>query len=1147
MLRTRIRELLAQCYRQLGEQDREQEALIGALSSSPDSAAALRGLIENLKRQGDLEGAIKIGRDLVAKESPDGRSLAQLELARLLLTRNEELPAPRRDWREVNQLLDAAAAVRPEVDILRARTLRQQDQAAAAEAILAKSRSEFPGRVEIPIAQAELKTSLGQFDQALAVLEKAREASGKDKAVLEAASKASGKDKAVLEAASKASGKDKVEQAKRSRDEVLLRLEIAKLWSIKKGPDAAKTVIDQSEKLDSISRGDRHGLFIELASRLIELNELAGASTILSRLAATEPKDLDVRRWMLDIALQTPMPDPKDADHQKTRDQLRDTIRKNIDAIKTIEGTEGLISRQGEVKFLIWQAQHETDKKTREDYRTNARNRLTELRSRRGDWSVIPQSFALLEEQELRQDRDSLTKEQIRAKEENIVELCQQAIRLGSRDATVVRRTIQLLFEHGRGSDALALLGSIPSRSQFLVDFGRQAVQIALANRDCGAAEEIARKAVDAHPEDFAERLWLSRVLRECERRDDAELELRKAIDLAPADTPRRIALVWFLLDTSQVEKAINAVRQAEEQLEKLPPAQKLPQSQKALALAECCERVGRAFEAARIENEKDKWFKDATKWYVKAHDEQPEDISIRRRLAEFLVQTNQMNEAESQLNEIRKRGSGAKDAETARWAKRQLALVYAFGSDKRRVPAALALFEPNGQPAAIGQEGTSVEDPEDLRIVARVLAQQKDIRQRKRAIAILATLANRNGNTPDDWLRLAGLHDAVGDWPKAREAYRELSLRTSNIRDAVSNRRPLYLTFFVEALLRNRQPGDAKALAEAHEIVAEIVRLQPDAWETLVLQVDTEMASDQLTNAAALVRAYADRFRDRMSLEQLRALAQLAERVGTFELAEQLYNRFADRLGPPRGNYERALFLGRRGKTAEALNLCEPLWADAGNFEHLIQVSIAVLFGGNRKPSPADLQRVSGWFDRALKQAQQQNQRSTIPLVIGLGALREGQENYADAERQYKEAIKLAERNGIALSGGAVASAWNNLGWLIALREGTGGVGVALGYVDKAIALGGPNVAEYLDTRGVIHVIAHDAKAAISDLELAVESDPKPVKLYHLAQAYLLDGNKTEAKKRWEAAKLKGLSKNDLHALERKDYENIKRELEAQ
>ena len=50
----------------------------------------------------------------------------------------------------------------------------------------------------------------------------------------------------------------------------------------------------------------------------------------------------------------------------------------------------------------------------------------------------------------------------------------------------------------------------------------------------------------------------------------------------------------------------------------------------------------------------------------------------------------------------------------------------------------ASAQFEPDHQPATMGQEGMTLDDPDDLRTLARILEMRKSPADRKRAIAIL-------------------------------------------------------------------------------------------------------------------------------------------------------------------------------------------------------------------------------------------------------------------------------------------------------------------------------------------------------------------------------------------------------------------------
>ena len=86
------------------------------------------------------------------------------------------------------------------------------------------------------------------------------------------------------------------------------------------------------------------------------------------------------------------------------------------------------------------------------------------------------------------------------------------------------------------------------------------------------------------------------------------------------------------------------------------------------------------------------------------------------------------------------------------------------------------------------------------------------------------------------------------------------------------------------------------------------------------------------------------------------------------------------------------------------------------------------------------------------------------------------------------------------------LATSYNNLAWLLALKDDQGKE--ALVDIDNAIKLVGP-LPDYLDTRGVIYLNLKKTQDAIKDLQSAVEADPSPPKLFHLAQAYLQANNR--------------------------------------
>src|SRR5262249_12298165 len=151
-------------------------------------------------------------------------------------------------------------------------------------------------------------------------------------------------------------------------------------------------------------------------------------------------------------------------------------------------------------------------------------------------------------------------------------------------------------------------------------------------------------------------------------------------------------------------------------------------------------------------------------------------------------------------LKEIMNRTADGKSPSLATWARRSLARIY-VGARPPRPAAALALFS-----GETGQGG----DPEDLRVRAQIHEAQGTPAGRRPAIGDLEALTAREAATPDDRLRMARLLEAAGEWPRAREQFRELILRTDAARDAETlARRPLYLALFVEGLIRHHKTGD--------------------------------------------------------------------------------------------------------------------------------------------------------------------------------------------------------------------------------------------------------------------------------------------------------------------------------------------------
>ena len=126
----------------------------------------------------------------------------------------------------------------------------------------------------------------------------------------------------------------------------------------------------------------------------------------------------------------------------------------------------------------------------------------------------------------------------------------------------------------------------------------------------------------------------------------EAEAELRDAVTADRFDPERWLALVLFLAQTKQMEKAEQALRDAEGSLRDRSP----------MGLARCSEALGQAYGLAGGQDAQKKtkaWYERATQWYKAAQKAKPDDPEATHQLVEFLLRSGQLNDAESQLTVI--------------------------------------------------------------------------------------------------------------------------------------------------------------------------------------------------------------------------------------------------------------------------------------------------------------------------------------------------------------------------------------------------------------------------------------------------------------------------------------------------------------
>jgi cellulose synthase operon protein C len=308
-----------------------------------------------------------------------------------------------------------------------------------------------------------------------------------------------------------------------------------------------------------------------------------------------------------------------------------------------------------------------------------------------------------------------------------------------------------------------------------------------------------------------------------------------------------------------------------------------------------------------------------------------------------------------------------------------------------------------------------------------------------------------------------------------------------------------------------------------------------------LLLEVEVAQARNQVDRAVELIQTSAAR--PGLAPLALKPLAELAERLGRVDIAEQLYRRYEALPNVRDGKIVRAKFLGRQGQIKEALDLCEPLWADPRDVEVAAAACISVVTSAKALSDPEQLERVTS----RLKQAIKQRTDSTF-LLVGLGNCLEQQKRYDEAKTIYQSVINRGNRDAGASPNTTrwLASSYNNLAWLLAFKDDQGKN--ALADVDNAIKLVGA-LPSYLDTRGVIYLSLKQTQDAITDLQSAAEAEPSPSKSFHLAQAYLQANDREKAKHYLKDARAKkldqlGASSGGLHPLEQPVYQKVLSEL---
>jgi tetratricopeptide (TPR) repeat protein len=329
--------LLALCQKQLGESDRQLEALKRVLEHDAQNIGAHQAIGAAYAGAGRYDEAVKEYQQLV--NLPGAPETAATDLVRLMISRKLRLPPERRQWQDAEHLLDQVAQ-------------RQ------------------PASVELLLAKGELLAAQKKTREAADLLSQARAGCNDARLWLQAAQyaeQADGNGAAALDEAEKALG-----------DSVELRLKRGALLLGRSHAELVRALPALERPAPSFTPEQLQQLRIGLAEMSFLVHDFGNARRLYRQLAADRPGDVSSRMMLVEIAL-----------HEKDMD----SVPKLLAEVRQIEPPGGTMVPLLEARYQIVLAE-DGDRAAAE----KARGILQDLLQKRSNWAPVYQSLARLAE-----------------------------------------------------------------------------------------------------------------------------------------------------------------------------------------------------------------------------------------------------------------------------------------------------------------------------------------------------------------------------------------------------------------------------------------------------------------------------------------------------------------------------------------------------------------------------------------------------------------------------------------------------------------------------------------------------------------------------------------------------------------------------
>ncbi len=511
----------AECYRQLGEFDRQLDTCRRVLAAAPDDLSAQVGVASALLATGKTDEAQKLYDSMFSKLNRDSLKQPQVLLPVFQFRIADEMkkPAKDRNWQWLESLVK----------------YMEKNEA-----------NEANGRDSIALMKSELQYHQGDLDGAYKTLKDAAAKSPDNvtlwsalASIVQVKEKDKGIDAAlkVLDDAPPAVHRD-----------VALRLNRASLIARRGGDNVKAALKELDADSDKLSAADRSRLWAGLGMLFYSLGDNDVAISYLLKAAEAGPDDVKIRLNLIEVGRQM--------GNDKLMSQMVDDMRRIMgpgsdealyaDAARSF----GQISKAylNHATAGGNQPALEPDEKQKLE---SAIKILDKVSRARPDWYQV--ALVLAPAELLAGNTDAA------------IDHYKQALKVGPADPRVIKVVSQLLIHTGRTSEAESIIDLVGGRDKMKeLHLGEFVVDADVAKGDL---TDALKEAVTEVPEDAKDpfgQLRVGRLYAKAGDAENAEKRFRQAVKTGPELPETWLTLVEHLVRNKKREEASSALMQAQ-------------------------------------------------------------------------------------------------------------------------------------------------------------------------------------------------------------------------------------------------------------------------------------------------------------------------------------------------------------------------------------------------------------------------------------------------------------------------------------------------------------------------------------------------------------------------------------------------------